>query len=121
MSLLKNYTRATVAPTPEYAAQPLTLIVMLNIEERNLLEELDSIAEAKKLEPELLKRLDVVQKSLKEFIALEKPEPEQLPEPVVRTVRKATPKKSTKSNIAVEAEVSDTFVAHPDFAQFPTE
>jgi hypothetical protein len=139
MSLLPNnkrYTRPqteSIPQTPEpQPVQPFTVLDILQRDESELNYQLGRIEEAKRLEPELRQRLNVVQQSLQAFRALEAaPEPtqEQLapPPPVIteKRIRKTTTTKTvtpTQSSIAPEPPVSDTeniALVHDDFATFP--
>jgi hypothetical protein len=141
MSLLptKRYSRipqqqpelvASALPEP---VQPFTVIDILQRDESELNYQLGRIEEAKRLEPELRQRLNVVQQSLQAFRALEAvPEPiqevegkVQLPVTQEKRVRKAATKNSgkpTQRSIAPEPTISDTEnikLVHDDFATFP--
>jgi hypothetical protein len=132
MSLLptKKYTR----PQPQQEQQELkahcnaNVIDVLANEEMKLLKELEAIAEAKKREPNLTNRLNVVQNSLQSFYALEAAPPpvqEQQVECQEKRIRKAATKKTDKPtarSIAPKPTVSDTEnieLVHDDFATFP--
>jgi hypothetical protein len=136
MSLLPNskryirpQTESVPQPPEPQPVQPFTVLDILQRDESELNYQLGRIEEAKRLEPELRQRLNVVQQSLQAFRALEaasEPVQEQsAPAPIVKNVRKAATRKTarpTQSSVAPEPTVSDTEnieLVHDDFSTFP--
>ena len=122
--LNQKYPRAQAPTLSASKPQSTNIIEVLRQELYTLCLELDAIEEAKAKEPELRKRISVVQNSLEAFAALEAPEEEiQVQEPSPKpAIRKASPRKAakpTESSIAKTPEVSDTEIVKDEFSVFP--